>query len=148
MANFPSFLSITVILISIFQPSNAATYNVISFGAKADGKTESTMPFLKAWASACNSAAKSSMIYVPKGKFLIKGIVFKGPCKNQITFRIDGTLVAPSDYRGLGNSKNWILFSKVNRVSVVGGTLDANGGSYWACKNSGKSCSDGAPVCV
>ena len=145
MTNFP--FSLLFIIIIFFPPSlGARTYNVVSFGAKPDGRTVSTAPFLKAWASACNSAAPSS-IYVPKGRFLLKGIVFKGPCKNQITFRIDGTLVAPSDYRGLGNSDSWILFSKVNKVSVVGGTLDARGASYWACKRSGKRCPVGAPVC-
>ncbi|XP_022927860.1 polygalacturonase-like [Cucurbita moschata] len=143
MTNFP--FSLLFIIIIFFPPSlSARSYNVVSFGAKPDGRTVSTAPFLKAWASACNSAAPSS-IYVPKGRFLLKGIVFKGPCKNQITFRIDGTIVAPSDYRGLGNSNSWILFSKVNKVSVVGGTLDARGASYWACKRSGKSCPVGAP---
>lgn len=149
MANFSSFLiHFSLLLITLFfQSSNAGNYNVVSFGAKSDGRTESTVSFLKAWASACNSATAST-IYVPKGKFLIKGIVFKGPCKNQITFRIDGTIVAPSDYRALGKSNSWILFSKVNKVYVIGGTLDAKGASYWACKTSGKNCPVGAPVCV
>ncbi|XP_022989520.1 polygalacturonase-like [Cucurbita maxima] len=122
MTNFP-FSLLFIIIIFFPPPLSALSYNVVSFGAKPDGRTVSTAPFLKAWASACNSAAPSS-IYVPKGRFLLKGIVFRGPCKNQITFRIDGTLVAPSDYRGLGNSDSWILFSKVNKVSVVGDTLD------------------------
>ncbi|XP_022989669.1 polygalacturonase-like [Cucurbita maxima] len=143
MTNFP-FSLLFIIIIFFPPPLSALSYNVVSFGAKPDGRTVSTAPFLKAWASACNSAAPSS-IYVPKGRFLLKGIVFRGPCKNQITFRIDGTLVAPSDYRGLGNSDSWILFSKVNKVFVVGGTLDARGASYWACKRSGKSCPVGAP---
>lgn len=149
MANFPFFSThFCLLLITLFfKASNAGNYNVLSFGAKGNERTDSTVPFLKAWASACNSPTPST-IYVPKGRFLIKGIVFKGPCKNQITFRIDGTVVAPSDYRALGNSDSWILFSKVNKVSVVGGTLDGKGASYWACKTSGKNCPVGAPVCV
>lgn len=149
MANkFPSvfhFCTVFVFFVSFFRASSAGSYNVISFGAKSDGRTDSTVAFLKAWASACNSAAASSL-YVPKGNFLLKAIVFKGPCRNQITFQIDGTLVAPPDYRGLGNSASWILFSKVNKVSVLGGTLDAKGAAYWACKRSGKNCPVGAPV--
>ncbi|KAA0038874.1 hypothetical protein IC582_021214 [Cucumis melo] len=146
MANFPFFSThFCLLLITLFfKASNAGNYNVLSFGAKGNERTDSTVPFLKAWASACNSPTPST-IYVPKGRFLIKGIVFKGPCKNQITFRIDGTVVAPSDYRALGNSDSWILFSKVNKVSVVGGTLDGKGASYWACKTSGKNCPVGAP---
>ncbi|XP_038888673.1 polygalacturonase-like [Benincasa hispida] len=146
MANFPTFIiHFSLLLITLFfKASNAGNYNVLSFGAKSDGRRESTASFLKAWASACNSATAST-IYVPKGKFLINAIVLKGPCKNQITFRIDGTIVAPSDYGALGNSKSWILFSKVNKVSVIGGVLDAKGASYWACRTSGKKCPVGAP---
>lgn len=68
---------------------------MISFGAKPDGKTEATQAFLKAWQSACNSAIAST-IYIPKGRFLLIETVFRGPCKNRITVKIDGTLVAPS----------------------------------------------------
>ncbi|KAF3959078.1 hypothetical protein ACB098_04G004500 [Castanea mollissima] len=129
--------------ISFFVQSSNADYNVISFGAKPDGKTEATQAFLKAWQSACNSAIAST-IYIPKGRFLLKATVFRGPCKNRITVKIDGTLVAPTDYRALGNSGYWILFIKVDRLAVYGGTLDAKGAGFWACRNSGKSCPVGA----
>nr|TKS07440.1 hypothetical protein D5086_0000113530 [Populus alba] len=132
-------------LFCIFQQSNAASasYNVIKFGAKPDGKTDSTQPFLKAWSAACSSASPST-ISVPKGRYLLKATVFRGPCKNKITVQIDGTLVAPADYRALGNSGYWILFIKVNRVSVFGGTLDAKGAGFWACRKSGQNCPVGA----
>jgi polygalacturonase len=118
---------------------------VIKFGAKPDGKIDSTQPFLKAWSAACSSASPST-IYVPKGRYLLKATVFRGPCKNKITVQIDGTLVAPTDYRALGNSGYWILFIKVNRVSVFGGTLDAKGAGFWACRKSGQNCPVGARV--
>ncbi|KAJ6865784.1 polygalacturonase-like [Populus alba x Populus x berolinensis] len=132
-------------LFCIFQQSNAASasYNVIKFGAKPDGKTDSTQPFLKAWSAACSSASPST-ISVPKGRYLLTATVFRGPCKNKITVKIDGTLVAPADYRALGNSGYWILFIKVNRVSVFGGTLDAKGAGFWACRKSGQNCPVGA----
>ncbi|KAG6741217.1 hypothetical protein POTOM_054449 [Populus tomentosa] len=136
---------VVLFLFCIFQQSNAASasYNVIKFGAKPDGKTDSTQPFLKAWSAACSSASPST-IYVPKGRYLLKATVFRGPCKNKITVQIDGTLVAPTDYRALGNSGYWILFIKVNRVSVFGGTLDAKGAGFWACQKSGQNCPVGA----
>ncbi|CAK7355782.1 unnamed protein product [Dovyalis caffra] len=86
----------------------ATAYNVIQFGAKPDGKADAAQPFLKAWSAA-------------------------SPSKKKITVQINGTLVAPTDYRALGNSGCWILFIKVNRVSVFGGNLDAEGAAFWAC---------------
>ncbi|CAN4076963.1 unnamed protein product [Withania somnifera] len=129
----------------IFLNSNAASikYNVLSFGAKSDGKSDATQPFLKAWAAACSSV-KAATIYVPRGNYLIKAATFRGPCKNKITVQIDGALMAPSDYRALGNSGYWILFIKVNRISVIGGTLDGNGAEFWDCRKSGKDCPVGA----
>lgn len=123
------------------------TYNVINYGAKPDGKTDATQPFLKVWAAACAAAVPSTRIYVPKGRYLIKEATFRGPCKSRIKVQIDGTLVAPVDYRALGNSGYWILFIKVDRISVIGGTLDANGAGFWDCRKSGKNCPVGARVC-
>ncbi|XP_027115770.1 polygalacturonase-like [Coffea arabica] len=130
-------------LTALLTITSAATLNVISFGAKSDGRTDSTQSFLKAWASACSSV-QAATIFVPRGRYLIKAAVFRGPCKNRITVRIDGTLVAPDDYWGLGNSGYWLLFVQVNRLSVIGGTLDAKGAGFWACRASGRNCPVGA----
>ncbi|KAB2607628.1 polygalacturonase-like [Pyrus ussuriensis x Pyrus communis] len=75
-------------------------------------------------------------------------MVFKGDkCKNtRITFRVDGTLIASSDYPVLGRDSNWLSFVRVTGISIVGGTLDAKGTSLWACKLAGGStdCPNGA----
>ncbi|KAK9288232.1 hypothetical protein L1049_016681 [Liquidambar formosana] len=136
---------VSLLFIALFHSTNAA-YNVISYGAKPDGKTDSTQSFLKAWALACSSV-KPATINVPQGRFLIKPVVFRGPCKNSITLQLQGTIVAPSDYRALGNSGYWILFISVDRVSVYGGTLDAKAADFWACRTAGKNCPVGARVC-
>ncbi|KAK4489084.1 hypothetical protein RD792_004878 [Penstemon davidsonii] len=113
-------------------------------GAKPDGKTDSTSSLSKAWSTACDSKNPST-IYVPQGRFLLKNLHFKGPCNNEaITFRIDGTLVAPVDYNALGNAGNWLLFERVDGVSIHGGTLDAQGVGLWGCKKSGNNCPSGA----
>ncbi|KAF7851383.1 hypothetical protein BT93_L4054 [Corymbia citriodora subsp. variegata] len=150
---FNTCLNYLVLALGIFMllsespsPANAASvqYNVVSLGAKADGKTDSSKAFLSAWASACGSTSAAT-VYVPQGRFLVRSASFNGPCKNSaITVRIDGTLVAPSDYNVNGNVGNWIVLMHVTGVSVIGGTLDGQGTRLWACKNSGKSCPTGA----
>ncbi|XP_062088652.1 polygalacturonase-like [Humulus lupulus] len=126
-------------------PVVVSTYNVVSLGGKGDGKTESSKAFLAAWGKACSST-NPAVVYVPPGRFLLKNVVFSGQCKNKaITFRIAGTLVAPTDYRLIGNAANWILFQYVNGVTISGGILDGQGTSLWNCKNSPKTnCPPGA----
>ncbi|KAL1807901.1 hypothetical protein ACET3Z_024891 [Daucus carota] len=131
-------------LLASFNLSDAVSIvNVIKYGAKPDGKTDSSQAFVKAWATVCNSAQAVTM-YVPQGRFCIRAVVFRGPCKNKIIVQIDGTIVAPADYRALGSTGNWILFTRVNRVAVIGGTLDARGAAFWKCRKSGKNCPQGA----
>lgn len=152
MANKTSYnlllLLVSLNLVSFFPSCSASSssFNVVSFGAKADGKSDSTKAFLAAWAQACGSAAAAT-VYVPKGRFLLSNAVFSGQCKSvKITIRIDGTLVAPSDYNAIGNSGYWLFFQQVNGVTINGGILDGQGTGLWACKNSGKSCPGGATV--
>ncbi|CAI9776361.1 unnamed protein product [Fraxinus pennsylvanica] len=141
-------LSCTFLLSIVFLSciTEAVTYNVINFGAIPDGKTDATHAFLKAWASACNSGSGSgsgSTIYVPKGTYMIKAAKFQGPCKDRIDVQIDGNLVAqsPVDYSGeAGNPGYWILFIKVDRLRVIGGTLDGKGAGFWECESSGQNC--------
>lgn len=130
-----------------FNLSSATTnFNVLSYGAKPTGLTDSTKAFLNAWAAACGSTGPT-MIYVPKGRYLLGSMVFGGGCKSpDITIRIDGTLVAPGDYRILGKAANWLSFEGVAGVSIVGGALDAKGSALWACKAKGKNCPSGATV--
>jgi polygalacturonase len=133
------FTLLTFIDVSI---SASNVFNVVSFGAKPDGVTDSTGAFLKAWQGACVSASSATVV-VPKGTFLLKVITFGGPCKSKITFQVAGTVIAPEDYRTFGNSGFWILFNKVNRFSLVGGTFDARANGFWSCRKSGQNCPPG-----
>nr|BCM78834.1 polygalacturonase [Prunus persica] len=146
MANSTSLIVLSLAFVFMINSALAAKapYNVASLGGKGDGKTESTKAFISAWAKACASA-EPAVIYVPRGRFLLHNVVFAGPCKNNaITFRIAGTLVAPSDYRVIGNADNWISFEDVEGVTISGGILDGKGTDLWACKAAGKSCPSGA----
>ncbi|KAI5583137.1 hypothetical protein POPTR_007G144200v4 [Populus trichocarpa] len=140
-------LLITLLSISFaFSPlaKAAVQYSVLSYGANPDGKTDSTKAFAAAWSQACASTQPAT-ISVPKGSFALGQVRFQGPCKNNaISIRIDGTLVAPSDYGVLGRTKNWLIFEHVNGVTISGGTLDGQGAGLWSCKNSGKDCPSGA----
>ncbi|KAL4631859.1 hypothetical protein ACB092_04G008000 [Castanea dentata] len=139
--------SLVLALLSMFisiVPATPMTYNVVSLGAKADGKTDSTQAFVSAWTKACASV-KPAVIYVPAGRFYLKQVVFSGPCKNNaIIMRIVGTLAAPSDYRVLGNTGKWLAFEYVDGVTISGGVLDGQGTGLWDCKASGNSCPSGA----
>ncbi|WCJ21827.1 Pectin lyase-like superfamily protein [Euphorbia peplus] len=136
------FVASFVLIFFTFNLSNAAFFDVINFGAKPDGKTDATQSFLEAWKSACNSST-SSTIKVPKGRYLIKPVEFRGPCKRSIKIAISGSIIAP-DYREFRNSSTWILFIRVNQISLFGGTFDGKGASFWACRASGNNCPAGA----
>ncbi|KAH8497581.1 hypothetical protein H0E87_020032 [Populus deltoides] len=96
----------------------AEQHNVLSYGAKPDGRTDSTTAFLAAWAQACSSISPST-IYVPPGRFFLQNVEFKGPCKNKAIVNVNG-------------------------VTVSGGVLDGHGSGLWDCKRSGKNCPSGA----
>ncbi|KAK4710517.1 hypothetical protein R3W88_005030 [Solanum pinnatisectum] len=122
-----------ILLINSSLAANTNIYNVQNYGAKSDGKTDSSKAFL----SACMGSSL--------GKYLIHNAYFNGQtCKSKaINIHIDGTLLAPSDYNVIGNDQNWIKFEKVNGVSIYGGAFDGQGAALWACKNSNKNCPDG-----
>ncbi|CAL0313614.1 unnamed protein product [Lupinus luteus] len=144
----PSSLLILTIICSLLNSTTAesATYNVVNFGAKSNGQKDSTNAFLSVWSKACASATPS-MIYVPQGRFIIGNVAtFRGPCTSKaISIKIDGTLVAPSDYHAVGNTGYWLHFDRVIGVSISGGVLDGKGTALWGCKNSAQStCPTGA----
>lgn len=121
-------------------------YNVVSFGARGDGRTDSTTAFLRTWSAACNSDSPAN-VDIPRGTYLVRTLSLNGPCRRRIEFRIYGTLIAPVNYNAIGNSEFWIMFYKVSGLSVYGsGAINANGHGYWSCRKSGGSCPQGARV--
>ncbi|KAJ6991614.1 hypothetical protein NC653_019705 [Populus alba x Populus x berolinensis] len=146
MANARSTCFLLASLVIVFTPclAGAAQYNVLNYGAKPDGRTDSTKAFLAAWTQACGSSSRSTL-YVPPGRYFLLNVQFNGPCKNNaIVVRIDGSLLAPTDYRVIGNAASWISFKNVDGVTVSGGILDGHGSGLWDCKQSGNNCPSGA----
>ncbi|XP_043702475.1 polygalacturonase-like [Telopea speciosissima] len=137
---------IPFLLLSSSLINASSTINIIDHGAIGDGKKDDSQAFVAAWNIACKSSEPTTTIYVPSQKrFLISPISFQGPCNNsKITFQMEGTLVAP-DYKKMSTSTNyWLMFNGVQGVSIIGGYLDGQGTSLWACKASGTNCPTGA----
>lgn len=141
-------LTLSIILLSNSTFAARLSINVQRLGAKADGKTDVSKVFLVAWNSACASR-KPAQIYVPRGRYLIRSpVVFSGHnCKHSMFIRIEGTIVASTDYNLIGKNGNWIKFHRVNGLSISGGNIDAKGAALWNCKKSGKNCPTGSTVC-
>ncbi|KAJ8425464.1 hypothetical protein Cgig2_032872 [Carnegiea gigantea] len=147
MAN-SSFMIISVLLslLHLASPSpSLKSFNVVKFGAKGDGKTDSTQAFLRAWEAACGFSGYVQ-IYVPHGRYVLRPLIFRGiHCKTStILFRIDGSIVAPDNYYELAKSNSWIVFHLVNGLHIKGGVLDAKGKSLWDCKLGHGKCPMGA----
>ena len=138
------------LLLLFFNHASAAqlTFNIVTFGAKPDEKTNASPMLQTTWAKARDSSEPAT-IYVPEGIFFIRSVRFNGLCKNNaITILINGTLVASSDIQVLANSSSWILFNHINGLSITGSIIDGQGTPLWNCKHSWKSCHNGATLCT
>ncbi|KAJ4903963.1 Pectin lyase-like superfamily protein [Raphanus sativus] len=133
-------LSLLFVAIASRPTNKPEVFNVLRFGAKPDGKTDSINVFTNIWKSACASKGGSSKIYVPKGTFYLGGAVeFVGPCTNQIEFVIDGTLLAPSNPGDIEKG-TWINFMYINNLLISGaGTLDGQGKESWPLNDCRKN---------
>ncbi|KAL9258376.1 Polygalacturonase-like protein [Drosera capensis] len=147
------FPSISLATTNYYAPINAASnnraasYNIVSFGARAGGYTDSSKALLSAWTAACGSLGTSTIV-VPAGRFLVdQKVVFMGrQCVSSgITFRILGTLVAPANYGVIGKAGMWISFVHATGLTISGGMLDGQGTALYNCKNNdGHGCPGGA----
>ncbi|KAG6414062.1 hypothetical protein SASPL_126779 [Salvia splendens] len=110
--------------------------DVEDYGAKADGKSDNSQAFKKAWDKACNSL-ESIKILVPKGKvYYVKHVDFTGPCYSGISMEIQGTIKSFAKMYDTPK-RLWIKFEDVRNMEVFGGgTIDGSGEVWW--KNSCK----------
>ncbi|EXB81077.1 hypothetical protein L484_014009 [Morus notabilis] len=106
-------------------------FNVMSYGAVADGKTDNSKAIFDAWTHACQSVG-GGMVLIPKGTYLVNPVVLKGTCKGQMVFFLQGDLKAPTDQKSWDDIDHWITFQYVdNFVMSGGGSLDGQGASAW-----------------
>ncbi|KAJ8640909.1 hypothetical protein MRB53_017603 [Persea americana] len=131
--------------------SSDRVVNVDDFGAKGDG-ADDTKAFEAAWEEACSSAPSVLMVSENKN-YLLKPIIFSGPCRSSIRVLISGTLEASSnrsDWNGQ-DQKHWLVFREIDNLRVEGhGTINGNGKIWWenSCKiNKTLPCED-APTAL
>ncbi|KAM6565108.1 hypothetical protein CsatB_025106 [Cannabis sativa] len=107
--------------------------NVDDFGAKGNGQDDAAA-FERAWEEACSSNVTVTLMVPQNNNYLLKPIVFQGPCKSNVTIQIEGTIEAStdrSDYAG-AHERNWLMFQNVNNLIVEGGgTINGNGHLWW-----------------
>ncbi|CAM6108191.1 unnamed protein product [Calypogeia fissa] len=130
---------------------SAVEFNVLNYGAEGDGTTNDTEAFLDAWTAAC--AVDTGYVHASAGyTFLVYPIIFKGPCKTNMTFKVDGTIIAPSDPSVWDDyGKYWLQFKSVTMTIQGKGTIDGRGQTWWAnsCKtNKSNPCVDGPTALV
>ncbi|CAN6439355.1 unnamed protein product [Victoria cruziana] len=144
MAHHCFLLSLLLISCALLHVVRGAVFNVQSYGAKADGVTDNSAAFGKAWSAAC-SASQAATLYVPSGQFLLHPTLFSGPCQNSnITVQVDGNLIASADYNLYGAAGYIVKFNYVKGLAFQGGYIDGKGSTLWACKAGKGSCPYGA----
>ncbi|CAI5961874.1 unnamed protein product [Closterium sp. NIES-65] len=120
------------------EPS--ATFSVTEFGGGGGGSSDDSKAFAAAFTVACKKASssdKKSRVVVPSGQtFLVKPVVFEGPCGPGVQFTIDGTIVAPGDpgeFDNPGSGTYGVLnFRGIPGLEIVGGGLvDGNAEAWW-----------------
>ncbi|ERN07064.1 hypothetical protein AMTRI_Chr12g273480 [Amborella trichopoda] len=112
--------------------SSAGEFNVMQFGAIADGTTDNSEAFGAAWKAACEWKGPSRLL-IPEGTFLVGPVLFKGPCPSAspMVVQVKGKVKALTDMSKYP-SDEWIVFQYVDGLVVTGGgTFDGQGASAW-----------------
>ncbi|XP_059639021.1 exopolygalacturonase-like [Cornus florida] len=107
-------------------------FDVFQYGAVADGKTDNSKAFSKAWNESCKWQGRSSVL-IPLGSYFLNSLVLSGPCNGPVELLIKGVLKAPSEPAQFLNTHNWIIIQAVQNLRITGGgTLDGQGASGWS----------------
>ncbi|KAF8026746.1 hypothetical protein BT93_F3275 [Corymbia citriodora subsp. variegata] len=115
----------------------STSFDLLSYGAVGDGKTDDSPAFLKAWNAACKSSSKLSILAIPAKKtFLLKPVTFSGPCQPDYMYvLVSGNIAAPNsmtEYSGY-DINSWLAFSNVSGLMVTGtGIIDGKGSVWWS----------------
>uniref|UniRef100_A0A7N0UPL3 Uncharacterized protein n=1 Tax=Kalanchoe fedtschenkoi TaxID=63787 RepID=A0A7N0UPL3_KALFE len=109
--------------------SGDTVFDVSSFGAKADGKTDESKAFIAAWNEACGSYGRVKLL-IPEGRYLVGPVKFSGPCQNVSSLTV--LVKATTDLSEYGSNDAWIQFGRVSGLTLTGGgTFDGQGSKAW-----------------
>ncbi|XP_022760921.1 exopolygalacturonase clone GBGE184-like [Durio zibethinus] len=123
-------------------------FNVLEYGAKADGTTDSSINFIRTFKAACNFNGNAMMV-IPEGNFLIGPVIFSGPCLNpsSLIIQANGMVKAQAglSYYGVGGDiSDWITFLGIDGLILSGkGTFHGQGAEVWKNHDCGNQ-----PNCV
>ncbi|KAL1320879.1 exopolygalacturonase-like [Arachis hypogaea] len=121
--------------------------NVMSFGAKPDGKFDCTQAFMDAWRATCKSKVQARVL-VPLGRFVVSAMYFAGPCTTPgpVTVQVEGTVVATTDISEYVDGE-WLMFQDLSGIKLIGGgTFDGQGKDSWSQTENCETDSDSACV--
>nr|GMC74699.1 exopolygalacturonase-like [Ipomoea batatas] len=128
---FSTFSILVILLIRVCSiHSQDNVFDVTSFGSISGGAHDITKALSKGWSEACGT--ENGVVLIPKGSFLLNTVKLAGPCNGSTTFLLNGHLKAPANVSIMKNSKDWVLFSNILGLSIVGnGSFDGQGKSAW-----------------
>nr|XP_023903421.1 exopolygalacturonase-like [Quercus suber]POE46456.1 exopolygalacturonase [Quercus suber] len=134
-------LSIATISLLLVLASTKAqqVFDVKSYGAQPNA--DITQALTKAWKAAC--AVVGSKVVISAGVYKLGLVTLLGPCKGAIEFNLQGTLQAPSDVASFNGKDGWVVFERIDGLTVSGGgVFDGKGQQAWQKNecNENKNC--------
>ncbi|KAK8443857.1 hypothetical protein SEVIR_9G043300v4 [Setaria viridis] len=131
----------------------SSVFSLDRYGARGDGRHDDTRALAMAWRAACASR-RPAVVLVPRGRrYLLKVITLHGPCRSSVAVAVKGTLVASPNRDDWSEKerRHWIVFRRVDRLTVDGGgAVDGNGETWWkhSCKINPDLPCKGAPTAL
>ncbi|KAK7847517.1 exopolygalacturonase [Quercus suber] len=90
-----------------------------------------------AWKAAC--AVAGSKVVISEGAYKLGLVTLLGPCKGAIEFNLQGTLQAPLDVAAFNGKDGWVIFERIDGLTVSGGgVFDGKGQQAWQKNECGE----------
>ncbi|ESW21077.1 hypothetical protein PHAVU_005G039700 [Phaseolus vulgaris] len=119
-------------LLAYSAEAQTKIFNVKDYGASADGSTDNT------WSDACKWKGDTNVV-IPEGTYMLRSVIFNGPCNGAITFQINGGTLdgqgTATRQKCLNNSCQ-ILFTSMDLDFITNGRIenlhsfDSKGGHF------------------